>query len=183
MAMKEHWGELLCVWKGEGISTKARWVLNEKTVLQHVYFSVASLIIACTHTWLSFQYIVFILFADPWPSSPYRSWEFWYPSCAGNNCCYKNINYLDDVWGKVCFNVWCHICLKVYTSYWKSGGGGGVQPTWEFFYGPVSPIWICRYLFLFWNPRQDHDRSISDRHSYSRWSLKPKVLTNSSNRP
>ena len=54
-----------------------------KFILQHVYFGVASLTRNWTRTWFSLQYIVFILFLDPWPSSPYRSWKFWYPGCAG----------------------------------------------------------------------------------------------------
>lgn len=54
-----------------------------KFIFQHVYFGVASLMRNWTRTWFSLQYIVFILFLDPWPSSPYRSWKFWYPSCAG----------------------------------------------------------------------------------------------------
>lgn len=81
--MKEHWGELLCVWKGNGILTKARysWKKNHYSnmflsLLGHWSESLRE----------SYKLLPCFLFPhslDSGSSTSDRSRKFWYSSCAG----------------------------------------------------------------------------------------------------
>lgn len=79
--MKEHWGELLCVWKGKGISMKARYVIEKN----HYSDQFLSLLGHWSES-VKKSYMPLFLFPhslDSRSSTSDRSRKFWYSSCTG----------------------------------------------------------------------------------------------------